>query len=39
MYLHSSSQRYSWRALAGTRDRPIHDYSGVNYDIVWAVIV
>ena len=28
-----------WRALAGTRDRLIHDYSGVNYDIVWAVIV
>jgi len=28
-----------WRAIAGTRDRLIHDYSGVNYDIVWAVIV
>ncbi|WP_257211905.1 HepT-like ribonuclease domain-containing protein [Mesotoga sp. H07.pep.5.3] len=28
-----------WKAIAGTRDRLIHDYSGVNYDIVWAVIV
>ena len=28
-----------WRAIAGTRDRLIHDYSGVNYDIVWVVIV
>ncbi|WP_367356375.1 DUF86 domain-containing protein [Mesotoga sp.] len=28
-----------WRAIAGTRDRLIHDYSGVNFDIVWAVIV
>ena len=28
-----------WKAISGTRDRLIHDYSGVNYDIVWAVIV
>jgi len=28
-----------WRAIAGTRDRLIHHYSGVNFDIVWAVIV
>ena len=34
-------QRYrhvDWRAMAGMRDRLIHGYLGVDYDIVWDVI-
>ena len=27
-----------WREMAGLRDRIVHDYFGINHEIVWSVI-
>jgi uncharacterized protein with HEPN domain len=26
-----------WKQMAGMRDKVVHDYFGINFDIVWAV--
>ena len=37
--LRSDYPQIQWRAVAGLRDRLIHGYFGVDYEIVWDVVV
>ncbi len=31
--------KINWRAIAGTRDKLIHAYFGIDYEIVWNILV
>ena len=36
--LKENHSQIEWRSMAGMRDRLIHDYFGVDYDLVWDVV-
>jgi len=36
--LKNKYQNISWKQIAGTRDRIIHHYFGVDLDIVWGIL-
>lgn len=27
-----------WKSLAGVRDRIVHNYFGINYEIIWQIV-
>ena len=35
----SRHSQIDWRAMAGMRDKLIHDHFGIDYDIVWDVVI
>ena len=36
--LKEKHNKVEWLAIAGTRDKLIHDYIGIDYDIVWDIV-
>ena len=36
-HLRKSARHIPWKDLAGVRDKLIHHYFGINYEIVWTI--
>lgn len=36
--LREANSTVPWKNMAGVRDKLIHDYFGVNFDIVWQIV-
>ncbi|OGI47693.1 MAG: hypothetical protein A2151_02885 [Candidatus Muproteobacteria bacterium RBG_16_65_34] len=36
-HLRKSAHQIPWKDLAGVRDKLIHHYFGINYEIVWTI--
>lgn len=36
--LKSANNQISWRRLIGLRNRVVHEYFGIDYEIVWQII-
>ena len=34
----SNNNHIEWKKITGTRDKLIHEYFGIDYDIVWDII-
>jgi uncharacterized protein with HEPN domain len=34
----SDHPQIEWKKMAGTRDKVIHDYFGIDYEIIWDII-
>ncbi len=34
----SEHSQIEWKKIAGTRDKLIHDYYGIDYEIVWNIL-
>jgi len=39
MELKSAHSNIPWKRISGMRDKLIHDYFGVNLDLVWDVVI
>lgn len=37
-HLRKSARNVPWKDLAGVRDKLIHHYFGINYEIVWTIV-
>jgi uncharacterized protein with HEPN domain len=37
--IRKQNQNIPWKEMAGIRDKIIHDYFGINYDVIWTVVI